>query len=231
MDVQPAPVAVLCSGGLDSAVLLVEMARTAGQAVAVFVRAGHVWEDAERAALDRFIVAIGEPRIQGPRELLVPMRDVYGDDWTMTGDSFPDWHAPDEANEIRGRNLILLTKVLVLAALESWPTIALGPLAGNPFPDATPRFFSKLADAASEGLGASITIVTPFRALRKPDVIRRGRGLPLELTMSCARPTATGLHCGVCNKCRERIEAFALAEVEDGAVYARDWRATRFDVE
>src|SRR4029077_4745273 len=39
------PVGVLCSGGLDSAVLLVDLARRTGQAVPVFVRAGHPWED------------------------------------------------------------------------------------------------------------------------------------------------------------------------------------------
>lgn len=61
------------------------------------------------------------------------MRDVYGDHWSMTGDA-PGWDAPDAAVEIRGRNLVLLAKTLVLAALRGWPTIALGPLAGNPFP-------------------------------------------------------------------------------------------------
>src|SRR5262249_48107546 len=63
-----APVAVLCSGGLDSAVLLVDMARTAGRAVPVFVRAGHVWEAAERRALARFVDAVGDVRIASVRD-------------------------------------------------------------------------------------------------------------------------------------------------------------------
>ncbi len=215
------PVAVLCSGGLDSAVLLVEMATTAGDAVPVFVRAGHVWETAERAALDRFVAAVGDARIRPVRDLAVPMHDVLGSRWPMTGDGFPEWDAPDQANEIRGRNLVLLAKTLVVAAMESWRTIVLASLRGNPFPDATPSFLDKLGTAASEGLAAPITIAAPYRSLTKADVIRRGARLPLALTMSCARPTADGRHCGVCNKCRERTEAFAAAGVDDPTQYDR----------
>jgi 7-cyano-7-deazaguanine synthase len=217
----PPPVAVLCSGGLDSAVLLVEMGRAAGDAVPVFVRAGHVWETAERAALARFVAAVDDARIRPVRDLAVPMDDVFGPRWPMTGDGFPAWDAPDQANEIRGRNLVLLAKTLVVAAVESWPTIVLACLRGNPFPDATPSFLEKLAAAASEGLAAPLTVAAPYRSLTKADVVRRGAELPLELTMSCARPTPGGHHCGVCNKCRERSEAFAAAGVEDRTPYGR----------
>ncbi|HZP39912.1 MAG TPA: 7-cyano-7-deazaguanine synthase, partial [Candidatus Binatia bacterium] len=92
-----APVAVLVSGGLDSAVLLVETARASGRVVPVFVRAGHVWEAAERRALDRFLAAVGEPRIAPVRELAMPMDDVYRGDWSMTGRGTPGWDAPWDA--------------------------------------------------------------------------------------------------------------------------------------
>jgi 7-cyano-7-deazaguanine synthase len=215
------PVAVLCSGGLDSAVLLVDMARTAGESVPVFVRAGHVWEAAERAALERFLAAVDEPRIGAVRDLALPMDDVYGAHWSMTGRNAPGWAAPDAEVELRGRNLILLSKALVLATVEAWPTVVLGTLAGNPFPDATPSFFAKVASAASQGLRAVLTVDAPYRELTKADVVRRGADLPLELTLSCLRPTPAGLHCGDCNKCRERVEAFGAAGVADRTVYAR----------
>jgi 7-cyano-7-deazaguanine synthase len=216
-----APVAVLCSGGLDSAVLLVELARRTGQAVPLFVLAGHLWEHAERAALARFLGAVAETKVSPVRDLALPMGDVYGAHWSMTGRGAPAWDASDEAVELRGRNLVLLSKALVAAAIEGWPTVALGSLAGNPFPDATPQFFTALAAAASEGLRVPLEIVAPYRELTKADVIRRGVELPLELTLSCIRPTTDGRHCGDCNKCRERAEAFAAAGVPDRADYAR----------
>ena len=215
------PVAVLCSGGLDSAVLLVEMARLTGHAVPVMIEAGHAWEAAERAALERFLTAVDDAHIAPVSALALPMGDVYGTHWSMTGIGAPAWDDPDETVELRGRNLVLLAKAMVLAALAGWPTLALGSLAGNPFPDATPEFFANLAAVCAKALRAPLAIVTPFRGLHKHEVIRRGRDLPLELTLSCARPTAEGLHCGDCNKCRERVEAFQTAGMVDRTWYAR----------
>jgi 7-cyano-7-deazaguanine synthase len=215
------PVAVLCSGGLDSCVHLVDLARRTGRAVPLFVRAGHPWEEAERAALGRFLEAVADPAVAPPRDLALPMGDVYGAHWSMSGQGGPGWAAPDEAVELRGRNLVLLSKALVAAAIEGWPTLALGSLAGNPFPDATPHFFTAIAAVGSEALRSPLAVVAPYRDLSKSDVIRRGADLPLELTLSRLRPTADGRHCGDCNKCRERVEAFATANVADRTRYAR----------
>jgi len=215
------PVAVLCSGGLDSCVLLIDLARQTGRAVPLFVRAGHPWEEAERAALGRFLDAVAEPAVAPPRDLALPMGDVYGAHWSMSGQGAPGWAAPDEAVELRGRNLVLLSKALVAAAFEGWPTVAVGTLAGNPFPDATPHFFAAIAAVGSEALRSSLAVVAPYRELSKSDVIRRGADLPLDLTLSCLRPTSDGRHCGDCNKCRERVEAFAGAGVADRTHYAR----------
>src|SRR4030095_5063156 len=142
------PVAVLCSGGLDSAVLLVDLARRVGRAVPVFVRVGHSWEAAARAALARFLHTVGEPRVSPVRELALPMGDVYGVHWSMTGAGGPAWEGADEAVDLGARSLVLLSKALVAAAIEGWPTIAMGSLAGNPFPDATPEFFAAMAATA-----------------------------------------------------------------------------------
>src|SRR5262249_47053357 len=215
------PVGVLCSGGLDSAVLLIDLARRTGRAVPLFVHAGHPWENAERAALARFLEALAAPAVSPVRDLALPMGDVYGKHWSMTGHGAPGWDAADEAVELRGRNLVLLSKALVAAAIEGWPTVAMGTLAANPFPDATPRFFAAIAAVASDALRVPLEVVAPYRELSKVDVIRRGADLPLELTLSCLRPTSAGHHCGDCNKCRERAEAFAAAGVPDRTDYAR----------
>jgi len=53
------------------------------------------------------------------------MGDVYGADWSMTGDGGPAWDDPDETVEVRGRNLVLLAKAMVLAALIEDPALKL----------------------------------------------------------------------------------------------------------
>jgi 7-cyano-7-deazaguanine synthase len=100
-------------------------------------------------------------------------------------------------------------------------TVMMGPLAGNPFPDATAAFFDAMAQALSLGLATSVKIDAPFAALHKADVIRLGQslGVPFELTLSCMQPVQ-GLHCGRCSKCRERRDGFAEAGVEDPTCYA-----------
>jgi len=98
--------------------------------------------------------------------------------------------------------------------------VLIGPLAGNPVPDATPSFFAAMARALSLGLAHPIAIEAPFAALHKSEVIRKGveLGVPLELTLSCMQPK-DGLHCGRCSKCRERRDAFREAGVADPTAY------------
>src|SRR5262245_38064384 len=153
------------------------------------------------------------------------MRDVYSPaHWAIRGTP-PAYDTPDEDVYLTGRNLVLLAKAGVLAAARHVERIALGPLAGNPFPDARPQFFEAMAAALSLGLDAPITIVTPFLTWEKDAVIRRGveLGVRLELTLSCMNPVAGPVlprHCGLCSKCRERRDAFAAAGVSDLTDYA-----------
>jgi 7-cyano-7-deazaguanine synthase len=128
---------------------------------------------------------------------------------------------------LTGRNLVLLTKAGVVASQKKADRIALGLLAGNPFPDARPEFFRAMTHALSFGLDRSLTIETPFLTWEKEQVIRLGVKLdvPLQLTFSCmspVRPEDGGLplHCGLCSKCRERRDAFAAAGVADPTIYA-----------
>jgi 7-cyano-7-deazaguanine synthase len=148
------------------------------------------------------------------------MRDVYpASHWAIRGVP-PAYDTPDEDVYLTGRNLVLLTKAAVVCAQLGLSRIVLGPLAGNPFPDATPEFFTSMARTASLGLGTPIAIDAPYRTLEKSEVVRRGvaLGVPLHLTLSCMSPRS-GVHCGACSKCRERHDAFVEAGVEDPTVY------------
>jgi 7-cyano-7-deazaguanine synthase len=149
------------------------------------------------------------------------MSDVYPPThWAIRGEP-PAFDTPDEDVYIDGRNVILLSKAAVYMARNRIARVLIGPLAGNPFPDATPEFFDGMARALSLGLAAPIAIDAPFAALEKSDVIRRGLdlGVPFELTLSCMQPR-DGLHCGRCSKCRERRDAFHHADVADPTAYA-----------
>lgn len=212
---------MLYSGGLDSAVLLADVARS-GNVVPIYVSVGFAWEAAERASLERLLDAsrMGS-RVLAPVYLQFDMRDVFPPThWAVAGQA-PAFDTPDEDVFIDGRNVILLSKAAVYMARHGIARILMGPLAGNPFPDATPEFFESMARALSLGLTAPIEIEAPFATLHKADVILKGvaLGVPLELTLSCMQPQG-GLHCGRCSKCRERRDAFREAGVDDRTIYA-----------
>jgi 7-cyano-7-deazaguanine synthase len=150
------------------------------------------------------------------------VRDLYPPThWAIRGVP-PAYDTPDEDVYLVGRNIVLLAKAGIYCAQQGMTRLALGPLAGNPFPDARPRFFEAMAEALSLGLDHGIEVATPLRDLHKEDVIRRGieLGVPLELTLSCMNPVGD-VHCGACSKCRERRDAFERAGVADKTVYAR----------
>jgi 7-cyano-7-deazaguanine synthase len=212
--------AVLFSGGLDSAVLVADAARN-GSVRALYVSVGFAWEAEERAMAARLFA---HPPFAGAVAPLVAlqfdMRDVFAEThWAVRGEP-PAFDTPDEDVYLEGRNVILLSKAAIYMARNGIARVLLGPLAGNPFPDATPEFFAVMSRALSLGLGTPIAIETPYAALRKADVIRKGIELevPLELTLSCMQPK-DGLHCGRCSKCRERRDAFREAGVDDPTSY------------
>lgn len=215
--------AVLCSGGLDSAVLLADVARSeeCGRIVPIYVGVGLAWEQEELAMLDRLLRAAPFRGVQPVETLRFDMRDVYPPThWAIRGEA-PGFDTPDEDVYLEGRNVVLLTKAAVYMARARLARVCIGPLAGNPFPDATPEFFEAMSRALSLGLATSITIAAPFAGMHKSDVIALGHslGVPLELTLSCMQPSR-GLHCGRCSKCRERRDAFREAAVEDPTSYA-----------
>lgn len=220
-DGQEQPVAVLCSGGLDSAVLLAHQSRDA-RVHPVYVRAGLAWEPREQTVLSRLLAAA--PLVGGVEPLArldASVLDLYTPaHWAVRGTP-PAFDTPDSNVYLVGRNVTLLAKVALLCAQRRIDVIALGSLAGNPFPDATPAFFEVMARALSLGFNHEIQIISPFGRLTKAEVIRLGLelGVPFELTLSCMGP-ADERHCGRCSKCRERLQAFDVAGVVDPAAYA-----------
>src|SRR5262245_30964145 len=88
------PLAVLVSGGLDSAILLAEALRERPVVFPLSGRFGLAWEDAEGAHLRRFLGAVGTPALRPLVVLDMPVRDLYGDHWSLTGNGVPGAETP-----------------------------------------------------------------------------------------------------------------------------------------
>jgi 7-cyano-7-deazaguanine synthase len=210
--------AVLVSGGLDSAILLGEALARPDPVFPLYVRSGLSWEEVELRCLRRFLEAVSGPGLRPLQVLDVPVGDLYGNHWSRTGQDVPDAASPDDAVFLPGRNVLLLAKALLWCHLHQVPALALGLLGSNPFPDATDEFFMGFQAAVNRAVAGRVEVRRPYAGLTKTDVMRRGRGLPLHLTFSCIHPIR-GRHCGRCNKCAERRRAFVEAGLDDRTDY------------
>jgi 7-cyano-7-deazaguanine synthase len=211
-------VAVLASGGIDSAILVAHLARSYSVVQPIYIRFGLAWEAVEEQHLRKFLETLPS-RVRPLVALELPVGDVYGAHWSVSGEQVPDDGTPDEAVYLPGRNLLLLSKTAVWCALNGYPAIALGVLKGNPFPDSEPSFYQALETVVVQGLASPMRFITPFAEMSKRDVVVLGQGLALELSFSCIAPIE-GSHCGRCNKCAERRKVFGEMALPDPTSYA-----------
>jgi len=227
-DGADATIGLLLSGGLDSCVLLGHLLAEGHLLQPFYIQSQLVWQREERRAAGRFLKALASPRLKDLVTLHLPLRDLYGAHWSVTGAAVPNASTPDNAVYLPGRNALLLIKPALWCRLHGIGQLALAVLGSNPFADATPEFFDKLESTLNLATGGQVCFIRPFAELSKREVMHLGRGLPLELTFSCIAPHA-GLHCGQCNKCAERRAAFRMSKISDPTVYASE-RASKTEL-
>jgi 7-cyano-7-deazaguanine synthase len=169
----------------------------------------------------QFLQALGQqPNLSELVVLDLPLRDLYEQHWSVSGKSVPNATSPDEAVFLPGRNALLLVKAIVWCQMHAIPNIALAPLGTSPFYDARDPFFNNFQAAMNCGDLPAVQILRPFTGMSKREVMEMGSEFPLELTFSCIAPIQDK-HCGQCNKCAERKQAFKLIDLPDRTAYAR----------
>ncbi len=214
-------IAVLFSAGLDSAVLLAEAARRDVEAVQpIYVSAGLAWEAEELAAATRLLAsgAYG-PRVLPLVSLSVDMRDVYPPGhWAVRGEA-PASDTPDEDVYLEGRNVVLLSKAAVYMARAGISRVLIGPLAGNPFPDATAANSSTRWPARSRS------------AWRRRSPSRRHSRRSTKRTSSRWAVRWPSRSSSRCRACSRRTECTAAGAASAGSVVMgfgrRGWRIRR----
>ena len=92
------------------------------------------------------------------------------------------------------------------------------------YPDCRPEYYRVFQELIRVGTKpeTQIEMVTPLIAMKKSEIVRRGRelGAPLHLTWSCYQ--GEELACGKCDSCLLRLRAFAEAGTEDPIRYQKE---------
>ncbi len=130
---------------------------------------------------------------------------------------------------VPNRNAILINLAAGFALSRDIDEIALGAHSGDHdiYPDCRKPFFVKMQEAITIGSYQSLTILTPFIALDKGNVLAKGIQSCRQLSLSWPEVYAKTwtcykggeLHCGKCGACVERLEAFSSLGLEDPAHY------------
>jgi 7-cyano-7-deazaguanine synthase len=217
-SVSDAAVGLLLSGGLDSSILLAHLLESGRRVQPFYVQSGLYWQRDELWALRAYLITIETPQLDSLIVFDMPLADLYGYHWSITGRDVPGAETPDSAVYLPGRNALLTIKPALWCAMHGVDELALAVLASNPFSDATAEFFRDFERAIDLATNSRVRLTRPFAGMKKPEVMQLGRGLPLALTFSCIAPVG-GLHCGRCNKCAERQQAFNSIG-EDPTTYA-----------
>lgn len=87
------------------------------------------------------------------------------------------------------------------------------------YPDCRKEFYTAFQEAARLGTDSMIVVESPFGDISKAELIKEAveLGVPLERTWSCYLPGP--VHCGVCESCNNRRNAFRQAGVTDPTEY------------
>lgn len=221
---------VLVSGGLDSATVLAMACRKHSTVSALTID----YNQRHRCELEAARRVTRGAGVQKHLILPIDLRSFGGS--SLTSDlEIPQERTLGEMESgipntyVPARNTIFLSLALgwgeVLGARTIW--IGVNAVDYSGYPDCRPEFiqaFEQLAKLATKAgvEGETWKIETPLIDLRKSAIIRKGRELNVDysLTHSCYDPQSGDIACGRCDSCRIRYQGFLDAGLVDPIPYA-----------
>ena len=124
---------------------------------------------------------------------------------------------------VPNRNMIMLSIAMGYAIAEKFNFVAYGAHSGDHtiYPDCRPIFVKRLGELAEVVDYKPIHILTPFLDIKKSEIIKIGKRLKVDysLTWSCYKGGKRA--CGKCGTCVERLEAFKKNGLKDPIKYER----------
>ena len=149
------------------------------------------------------------------------LKDVFCDVAALCNKDIPLTSEFSQPIIVPFRNAIFLSVAVSYASVVGADKIFYGAHGSDePFyPDCRREFYEAFEKAAQLGTAQNIEITAPFSGLSKAELLKRGSelGVPFELTWSCYLDGEK--HCGKCESCVNRKNAFFQAKVKDSTEY------------
>jgi len=221
---------VLLSGGLDSTTVLAIAVQQAFEIYALSFRYGQR-HSFELEAAQRIASSYGVAR----HVIFDVDLSQFGGS-ALTDDIDVPKNRPAESmtdvipvTYVPARNTVFLSLALAWAETLGAQDVFIGvnALDYSGYPDCRPEYikaFSQMADLATKaGVEGRqhLTIHTPLIHLSKAEIVRRGRelGVDYSLTSTCYDPASDGRPCGECDACQLRIKGFQENGLRDPLSY------------
>lgn len=210
-------IVTLCSGGLDSTVLLYFLRHEGHEVVALIFDYGqkhkkeisYAANKCDDLAIPRYTCYLESPIFDVP---------------LMGGGEIPDGYYTDESMKktiVPSRNATFLSIAFGVALNKNADAVSFAAHSGDHpiYPDCRPNFVRAMETALRIGSESNISIFTPFIGMDKTAIVEIGSTLKVDFadTWSCYK--GGKFHCGKCGTCSERKEAFRLCGVKDPTIY------------
>lgn len=210
-------VVALCSGGIDSTVMLHSFKQDGYDVTALIVEYGQRHKK-ETSYAANMCDDLGVLRRHCYLEMPVSKVPLLGEG------EIPDGYYTDESMKqtiVPSRNAIFISIAFGLAVSISADEVATAVHSGDHpiYPDCRPEFISSLEVALRLGTESRTRLSAPFAQKTKSDIVVIGNKLGVDFSKTWSCYKGRELHCGKCGTCTERKEAFQLAKVRDPTIY------------
>jgi 7-cyano-7-deazaguanine synthase len=208
---------VVLSGGPDSATVVYWAKKQGYHVHAITFNYGQIAQIEIRYAAN----LVKELGIEHKIIDLSGLNDVYTGVSSLTDKSIPLTSEFSQPIIVPFRNGIFLAATVAYATSILAEQIFYGAQGSDEqnYPDCRREFYKAFEVAARLGTELMFVIDAPFNDKTKSEILLKGEelGVPFHLTWSCY--TNGPIHCGKCESCKNRKNAFREAEIKDLTVY------------
>lgn len=211
----------LCSGGLDSSVMLHKLSLDGNLSGALFINYAqrHLKEiEFARANCEKLKITLdiadisaisglfGKNSLTDP-EIAVP-RKIYAEDNMLQ-------------TVVPNRNMIFISIAAARAISLSCDGVAYAAHSGDHsiYPDCREEFAESLGEVLKICHYTPISLKRPFVNMSKAEIVKLGAQIGVDFSQTWSCYEGGKIHCGLCATCRERKQAFIESGVADPTIY------------
>lgn len=210
---------IIVSGGMDSITLLYEYKERIALGVSFDYGSNHNAREIPFAELH--CRRLGIPHLTIPLDF---MHCYFRSSLLEGAEAIPEGNYDDDnmkSTVVPFRNGIMLSIAAGLAESRGLHYVMMANHGGDHtiYPDCRPAFVDAMSQATEAGTYVGVQVSAPYTQITKTDIARRGAALGIDYTETWSCYKGGERHCGKCGTCRERIEAFAEAGIEDHTLY------------